>query len=219
MKQFIPKNKKTGYIFHTGNLLILWLLTLIVACNSSSSDNRAQVVAQLQGCAKLASVEYVLTKMIVADKEKKILGISLNDATFMARTQAFVKAGIDLNKLTPDDISVDGKKISIKLPAIEVVSFSYPVDSFKIIDKYCENGWFNKIKIAEKEQLYRTGESDIRKAIKALGITKTAENNMRELLTGLLKSLQFEEIYIQFKQSDDLMKSENDAVKSTAAKN
>ncbi|OQY05569.1 MAG: hypothetical protein B6I20_01015 [Bacteroidetes bacterium 4572_117] len=182
--------------------ILFLLLIASFSCNRSEPD-RAMVISKLKNSAKLATVEYIVTKIITA-KDNNLFA---KDAYFFAETEATIKAGIDLDKLKDEDVKIDGTKISILLPAIEIVNFSYPSEGFKVIEKYSDETaifkW-NSIGVATKDDLYRQGETDIRQNINDMGIIKTAKKNTRVLLTKILSLSGFEEIYIDFKHQETL---------------
>ena len=126
---------------------------------------------------------------------------------FFAETEASIKAGIDLDKLKDEDVKIEGVRISLLLPAVEILNFSYPAEGFKVIEKYSDEAaifkW-NAINVATKDDLYRQGEADIRQNIDDLGIINTAQKNTRILLTKILRLSGFEEIYIDFKKQESL---------------
>ena len=126
----------------------------------------------------------------------------------MAYSQAKVKAGIDLSKIKENDIRIDGSKIHLDLPSIEVINFSYPPASF-VEDSLISDPkvFLNKINIRDQEEFFRLAELDIRENLQYIGIVRTTQNNTRQLFQILLASLGYEEIYITFK-SDDLIISQ-----------
>jgi len=186
------------------NVLTLLLLFVVMAsaCNRSEPD-RAMVISKLKNSAKLATVEYVVTK-VISTKDNNWFA---KDAYFFAETEATIKAGIDLDKLKDDDIKIEGSKISVLLPPIEIINFSYPSEGFKVIEEYTDEAaifkW-NSINVGTKDDLYRQGEADIRQNIKDLGIINTAKKNTRLLLTKILSLSGFEEIYIDFREQENL---------------
>lgn len=195
------------------NLSVLVLILLLIF-NSSCNRNpdRALVISKLKNSAKLASVEYVVSKVITTHDQNWLA----KDAYFFAETQASIKAGIDLDKLQEEDIKIDGTRISILLPPIEIINFSYPAEGFKVIKKYTDQAaifkW-NTINVASKDDLYRQGEADIRESIDDLGIVKTAQKNTRLLLTSILRLSGFDEIYISFKKSEKLNTQDENLLK------
>ncbi|MDF1550248.1 MAG: DUF4230 domain-containing protein [Bacteroidales bacterium] len=185
--------------------IILFFL-FISTSSCRKQPDRALIISKLKNSAKLATVEYVVTKVISA-KDKNWFA---KDAYFFAETEAVIKAGIDLEKLKEEDIKIAGRKISITLPAVEIINFSYPAEGFQVIEKYSDEAaifkW-NSIDVVEKDDLYRQGEADIRSTINDLGIVKTAQTNTRLLLKKILTLSGFEEIYIDFKDSDKDMET------------
>ena len=77
-----------------GSSAIVLLLTLLfTACKK---DNRALVVGKIHKASKLATTEFTIDKIVHGTKKKK-LGwfIKLNEARFIAYSQAKVKAGVE----------------------------------------------------------------------------------------------------------------------------
>jgi hypothetical protein len=194
--------------------LAAFALILLLLFNTSCNRNpdRALVISKLKNSAKLATVEYVVTKVITTRDQNWLA----KDAYFFAETEATIKAGIDLDKLREEDIKINGTRISILLPPIEIINFSYPAEGFKVIEKYTDQAalfkW-NSINVATKDDLYRQGETDIRQSIDDLGIVKTAQKNTRMLLTSILRLSGFNEIYIDFKKSEKLNTQDENLLK------
>lgn len=186
------------------NVLVILLSFVVMASScSKSGPDRAMVISKLKNSAKLATVEYVVTK-VISTRDNNWFA---KDAYFFAETEATIKAGIDLDKLKDEDIKIDGTKISVLLPPIEIINFSYPSEGFKVIEAYTDEAaifkW-NSIDVGTKDDLYRQGEADIRQNIKDLGIINTAQKNTRLLLTKILRLSGFEEIYIDFREQKSL---------------
>ena len=178
---------------------LLAVCFIVASCNSDKPD-RAVVMSKLKNTAKLATVEYIVTKVISA-KDKNWFA---KDAYFFAETEATIKAGIDLEKIKEEDVRIDGKRISIKLPPVEILNFSYPAEGFKVIPEYTDESAFfkwNTLDVNEKDELYRQGEADIRASINELGIIKTAQTNTRTILKRILSLAGFEEIYLEFPEN------------------
>lgn len=184
-------------------LVILLGLSLLVACQT---DQRALVVGKIQAASKLATTEFTVDKIVHGSKTKRFMWtIKLNEARFLAYSQAVIKTGIDLNKLTYEDIKIEGQRIELSLPPVEVINFSYPPDRFKLDTELTDPRKFlNKISLEDQEKFFRDAETDIRNNLEYMGIVETTQQHTRTLLTGLLRSLDYTEIYITFK-SDALM--------------
>lgn len=189
--------RKHSYLFPA----LLSLLLAVSACKRM--PDRPRVVGEIKSVAQLATLEAVLTKVVIGNRQKKLLMglITPRDASFLAHTEATVKVGIDLHKLREEHIRITENRISLTLPPIELINFSYPAEKFSP-DRYYsdDNSWWNDFTFDEKDALFREAEISIINSIPYLGITETAEERTRQLMTGLLKRMGFEEIYIEFAQ-------------------
>lgn len=167
-------------------------------------DNpRAFVVSKVQKAAKLATAEFVIDKAVFAKRGKSFLHIvKLNEAIFLAHSQAIVKTGIDLEKLTPEDITISDQMIRLKLPPVEVINFSYPVEKFRVDEDVTEQAFLNSFTLEDYDKLFRDAELDIRQNLKYLGIVKSTQQKTRILLQSLLRNLGYQEVYIEFKEGE-----------------
>ncbi len=194
------------------NIIILSLLTLL----SCKEQKRHFVVSKIKSAAKIATVETTIDKIVLGTKEKRLLGIvKINQAQFVAYTRAFIKSGIDLNQLEPGDVKIDGKRIELNLPHVQVLDFSYPFSSYRIDSTVTRNAFLNTISIIDHERFYQLAELDIRNNLKYLGIINTTKNKTRLMMEGLLKNLGYEEIYISFKEGEFITEieiNENEAL-------
>ncbi|MEL6591126.1 MAG: DUF4230 domain-containing protein [Bacteroidota bacterium] len=188
------------YPFVRNTLLTCLCALLFSACNRG--PDRAIVISQVQSAAQLATVEYVLSKVVLGTKEKKIVGLKLKDSDFLAETEARIKAGIDLQKIREEDVKIEGNRIRIHLPPVEILNFSYPAENFKVDFNYYESSRANRLTLDDLEQFYRMGELAIRRDMQFLGIEKTAQQRTRVMLGGLLKAAGYDEVYLEFEPMD-----------------
>jgi len=195
-------------------LLLLLLLPIAISCNKKS--DRALVISKIRKVSELATVEVILTKVIMAEKKPTglLLKFFAKNAVFLANTEARVKAGIDFQKMRGDAVKIeeDDTKITIQLPAVQILNFSYPAESFEIDEVISDiKPALNRLKIDELDDLFRQGEIDIRRNFQYFGIRKTVEEKTRLLLTKLLKQLGFVEVNISFEEPTD----QNDLLTNT----
>ena len=180
---------------------ILTVLVLLFSCKKE--DQRYLVVSKVKSASKLATTETIIDKVVLGTQEKKLLGIiKVNKAYFAANTQATIKSGIDLSKLTEEDIIIQEKRITLHLPHVQVLDFSYPFSTYKIDSTITKNKFLNQIDILDHERFYMMAELDIRNNLKYTGIREATEIKTRLLMEGLLKNMGYEEIYITFKKGE-----------------
>ena len=189
-------------------LILLILGGLFVG--SCQKNKRALVISKVQSVSKLATTETIIDKTVVGTKTKSVLGlIRLNQANFVAYTEAIVKTGIDLQKLSEYDVAIDGNEISLHLPPVEVLDFQYPFQKFVVDTALLDDAWINRFDIVDYEEFYRRAELDIRNNLQYTGIVEVTQDKTRLLLTGLLKNLGYEAIFIEFEPTDQLFKPLN----------
>lgn len=186
----------------------IMLLVLATIASSCKKNDRALVVGKIQNASDLATTEFVIDKIVFGTKTKKLAFFKINEASFMAYSQAKVKTGIDLSKINESDVRIEGDKIHLRLPPIEVINFSYPPSSF-VEDSLISNPkiFLNKINIRDQEEFFRLAELDIRENLQYMGIVKTTQNHTRQMFNVLLGSLGYKEIYINF-ENDNLIISQ-----------
>ncbi len=169
----------------------------MVSCN----NKRALVVGKIQKASKLATSEFTVDKLVFGVKNKRILWVfKLNEAQFLAKSQATIKAGINLEKLKEEDIEIVQNRISITLPPVEVLNFSYPPESFEKIEFLTSDAFSTKINLEDQENFFREAEIDIRNNLKYMGIIETTQQKTRTMLEAMLRNLGYTEIYINFKE-------------------
>jgi hypothetical protein len=148
-------------------------------------------------------VEFVVDKVVFGVNRKKLLWVvNLNEARFVARSQAIIKAGVDLEKLKEADVKIDGKKISLTLPAVEVINFSYPAEKFEKDTVISDDAFMNKITLADQEKYFQDAETDIRNSLKYMDIIPLTQKKTTRMIEVLLTSLGYEEIYIDFHEGE-----------------
>lgn len=184
-------------------LLIIWIVIIsIVGCEQ---NNRTFVISKIRSVSKLATTETIIDKTVVGSKTKSIIGlIRFKDANFVAYTEATVKTGIDLSKLKADDIEIEGKEITLELPAVEVLDFQYPFQKFVVDTSILDDSWMNRFDILDYEAFYRQAELDIRTQLQYTGVVEATQNKTRMMMEGLLKNLGYEAIFISFKETEQL---------------
>jgi len=181
-----------------------YFIAFMFLISSCQKDDRGLLVGKIQKASKLSTTEFTIDKIVHGTKTKKLAWfINLNEARFLAYSRAIVKAGVDLNKLTPDDIEIEGTSVYIELPAVEIINFSYPPENFTVDEFISDNAFLNKISIYDQEQFFREAEIDIRNNLKYMDIVKTTENKTRIMIEGMLKALGYTNVHISFKKEEN----------------
>lgn len=163
------------------------------------------VISKIQSTAKLATTETTIDKVIVGFKERRWAGlVKVGTAEFVAYSKATIKSGIDLTELTAEDIEIDDNAITVRLPHVKVLDFNYPFEEFKVDEDISDDDFLNRITIYDQEEFYREAELDIRQNLEYTGIVEATEQKTRLMMTGLLKNMGYDAIFITFKEGQFL---------------
>ena len=184
-------------------LLISISILFLLGCKE---DKRYLVVSKVKSTCALATTETIIDKVVIGYKEKRTFFrlFALGDASFLAETEATIKTGVRLEKIMPEDVVINGDRIELMLPAVEVLNFDYPFEKVKVNDAASVNALFNQVTVEDEEMFLRMAEADIRQHLEYTGIVKQTQDNVRSMLMGILTQLGYQEIYISF-ASDDLI--------------
>jgi len=181
----------------------LFVLSLSALLLISCRQDKGYVVGKIKKASKLSTTEFRIDKIVFGVKDKRLLWlVKLNDAQFLAYSKAIIKAGIDLEQLQEGDVRIEGSKISLTLPAVQVINFSYPAESFKRDSLISKNAFLNKVSLADQEAFFQDAETEIRNNLKYLDIVPTTERKTALMLETMLRVLGYEEIYIEFKKGE-----------------
>ncbi|ULQ54651.1 DUF4230 domain-containing protein [Flavihumibacter fluvii] len=182
-----------GKIKHYG-----YTLLLILGISCQNRQERIQQVLTIREMGELATTEYSITKIVKASDDQT--WYKIGDRKILISVEATLKAGIDLQAVKAEDISIDGKKITLVLPPPKLISLTIPPDKIKVA--YEEVGMLRTgFDNAERDALLAQAEKQIYNAAASTGIFTTTEINTRQYLTAFLEKLGYEQIMISFGQS------------------
>lgn len=180
----------------------LLLLLIIVFASCNQPKQKSFIVTKVRSAAKLSTSEIILNKIVWTEFEKtrKFLVITKPAEVIMFDTEATVKMGIDLSKLSEEDIELKQDSIIINLPKVEVLNFSYPHEKFQEVFPISN---FDNIKrnnkVEKLDEVFRLAEEDIRAKIKLLKIEDEVEFKTKQMLSAFLTKSNFNNVIIRFK--------------------
>jgi hypothetical protein len=103
-----------------------------------------------------------------------------------------VKAGIDLKKLQPEDISISGKKISLHLPPAQITDAYLDDSASQVIDH--TTGLLRAFDKDLEQTARQNAVDDIARAARRAGILDEAEKRGRDELQSFFKRAGFESV-------------------------
>jgi hypothetical protein len=158
-----------------------------IPATNSSQINTSAVIRQIQTLSELVTVKYVIEKVVIFEDVK---WYGENKVLLLAH--GIVKAGIDLGEIKPEDIKVDGKKISLKLP-VEKITDAYLDDKKTgIIER--STGIVRQFDKDLEQNARKQAVEDIRRAARHNGIANDARERAEMQLRTFLLQAGFEEV-------------------------
>jgi hypothetical protein len=177
---------------------LLFFCLLFVSCDRKQVVPQKEQVLALKEMSDLATVEYTVTKIIKANDNKT--WFKLGERKILMSCQATITAGIDLSKITENDITANEKSIELILPHAKLISLSLKPENIKV--EYEDVTVFRSaFTSAERDALAAQGETNIKNSLASLGILQTAEINATLIINNFLRRLGYETINIRFNSS------------------
>lgn len=154
--------------------------------------NTTTVVTQIQALSQLVSVKYVFEKVVNLDDYK---WYGQNRLLMIAHGVA--KAGVDLQKVTRDDVLIRGDHIAITLPRPVLTDVYLEENRTEVLER--STGLLRLFDQQMEQEARRQALEEIRKTARAAGILKDAEERTRLQLTVLARAAGFQAVEIHFR--------------------
>lgn len=178
---------------------VLALLSCIIMCSCNDINRQVESkIKKVTELSELGSVEYTVKKVIKANDIGE--WYKIGDRKILFNCTAYLKAGIDLQKLSIDNFKIDKskKEVVITLPHAKLLSINMPTEKTELI--YDQVSLLRSgFTAEERTMLLRQGEHDIVSDINNIGILKEAENNVSDFFKTMMSQMGFESIIINFK--------------------
>lgn len=153
------------------------------------------VVQRIQRLQRLETVVYSMEKIVTGTQDSAYLPKFLGGDRILLIVHGEVTAGIDLAKLDASRISIAGRRIELELPGAEI--FSTRIDNQRTRVYSRETGLFTTPDPNLESEARREAERQIGQSAIESGILKTAADNGRASVTGLLEALGFETVVVR----------------------
>ena len=181
-------------------ILAVVLLCSLVGCGTKLPTN-TQVVSALQQISELATVQYTVTKVVKANDNLE--WYKIGDRKILITCEATIKAGIDLKKITADQVAVSGTNISIQLPPPQILSVNLPPQNIKIAWQQV-NLMRSNFTPEETNALMVQAEQQMWESGKQLDINEQAKLNTESVINRLLQQFGFQNISLSFNYNPKL---------------
>ena len=161
------------------------------------------IVHEIQALSQFTTVSYTVEKVVTAENSQTGLWDLLGfDEQLLFVAHGIVHAGIDLSKLTEEDVVVRDGVVYVELPPAEI--FIATLDNQKSYVYSHDRGLMNRLTVEQSNletAARQAAERSIEEAAIEDGILDTAEQNARYYLQAFLMTLGFDQV--QFVDSAD----------------
>src|ERR1700687_5914184 len=182
-------------VWLSSGLGLLHLIGMLRGGPTQIHVDQPTVVRQIQQLQRLETVSYTMDKIISGEHVNAYLPKFLAGDRLLLVVHGEVVAGINLAGLQPGDVLIQGQKVSIHLPAAEV--FSTRIDNTKTRVYSRDTGLFSSPDPNLESEVREEAERQLQQAALQDGILKTAADNARGTISGMLKGFGFHEVDVR----------------------
>jgi hypothetical protein len=173
------------------------LATLIAGRSTSFNTSVPAVVERIQSLNRLETVVYSLDSVVEGDKSSPVLPDILAGDKILLVVHGQSIAGIDLSKLKPEDVRIDGpnsQSIHVNLPSSEIFATTLDNQGTRVYARTtgllvpADQNLESDTRTKAQQQLQEAALSD--------GILDAARKNARATITSLLFSFGFQHVEV-----------------------
>jgi Protein of unknown function (DUF4230) len=150
------------------------------------------VIASIQRLARLESVVYTMDKVVEGDRTNQYLPDILTGDKLLLIVHGQAVAGVDLSSIQASSVQIDGRSVTIAMPAAQLLSVSLDNSKTRVYSRI--TGLLVPADPNLESEVREKAEAGLRQSALDSGILNTAEGNARATLTTLLHSLGFQQI-------------------------
>lgn len=152
----------------------------------------ATVLQQVQTLSEFVTVKYVMEKVVVLEDVKWYPG---GESRVLLVAHGIVKAGVDFKPMKAADVRVSGKTISLRLPPPKITDAYLDEKQTRVVER--TTGLLRLFDKDLEQAARQNALEDIRRAARASGILKDAEERARDQVKILFLQLGFEKMEFQ----------------------
>jgi hypothetical protein len=169
------------------------VVVLMTGCGKKAAPQ--QMVLAIKEMQELATVEMTMTKIIKANDNKT--WYTVGDRKILMSCKAIAKAGIKLDQLSSNQISITGTTISVQLPEPELLSLNIPAENIQLeyedVD-VLRSPFTSK----ERDALAVQAETQVKNSMANSGILQQAKLNTELFLSNFFHQMGYEKVLLSF---------------------
>jgi Protein of unknown function (DUF4230) len=174
---------------------LLHFMGMLRGARTQFNVDQPTVVRQIQQLQRLETVSYTMDKIISGERSNPYVPKFLVGDRLLLLVHGEVVGGINLAGLQPGDVQVSGQNVSIHLPAAEI--FSTRLDNARTKGYSRDTGLFSSPDPDLESEVRLEAERQLQQAALQDGILKTAGDNARTTISGMLRGFGFHDVEIR----------------------
>jgi hypothetical protein len=151
-------------------------------------------INEIRALARLETIQYSIEKVITAEVGQGTFGFLFGDKLLFV-AHGVVIAGIDMDKLQPTDMRLEGGALYVKLPPAEIFIATLDNDKSYVYDR--DTGALTKGSVDLETLARQAAEDEIRKAALEDGILTQAQTNAEAYLLKFFTALGYKTVLFQ----------------------
>lgn len=151
-------------------------------------------INEIRSLARLETIQYSIEKVISAEIGQGTFGFLYGDKLLFV-AHGIVIAGIDMEKIQPADLRLDGTVLYVKLPPTEIFIATLDNEKSYVYDR--ETGAFTKGSIDLETIARQSAEDEIRKAALEDGILTHGQTNAETYLLKFFTALGYKTVLFE----------------------
>lgn len=177
-----------------GTETVLGSLATRLLGRNATAVSAPMVIGRIQRLNRLETVSYSVDTIVEGKRTNAVLPDLLFGDRLLLVVHGQVIAGVDLSRLKPESVSVNGKSVTVDLPPSQI--FTTRIDEGKSRVFARTTGVLVPTDPNLETETRRTAETQIGQAAMGDGILDTARANARSSVESLLHGLGFETVIV-----------------------
>lgn len=164
------------------------------------------IVKQVQTLSELTTTKFIMDAIVPTSSSRKLGNIIIGETNLLYIARGEVKAGLDLSKITADNIIIDKDKLQITLPAPEILDEKIDVNQSQVYDY--DRGFLNlgpDVAIELQEEAQRQTLATIKKTACEQKILNQANAKAVILISQLMKTAGYETVEVLTTESKNCL--------------
>jgi hypothetical protein len=181
------------YLAGVRNFIAFLTVLSLVSCRSENPFPAS--IFSLREMNDLTTVEYTVTKIVRASDDQT--WYKIGDRKILMSCKATLRAGVDLSRLSTEDVKGGRGEITITLPRAHLIYVNLRPEDVKV--EYEDVGLLrSEFSAAERDAIMARGEQQIKAGVPETGILNTAESNAGVFVGNFLRQLGYQKVKIVF---------------------